>query len=94
MGEMEELCDVIYVMQEGRVIHKGTAMQLAATVFEQKKYLVELYDADGRGAERLKRSFWHRIRRSGFEEKEGELVITGKRICPTGLPIFVPEMGC
>lgn len=79
MGEMEELCDVIYVMQEGRVIHKGTAMQLAASVFEQKKYLVELYDADGRGAERLKKELLSSDPETGFEEKGGELVITGKK---------------
>ena len=66
-------------MQEGRIIHKGTALQLAASVFDRKKYLVELYDADGSGTERLKQELLASDPEAIFEEKGGELVITGKK---------------
>lgn len=79
MGEMEELCDVIYVMQEGRIIQKGTALQLAASVFDRKKFLVELYDTEGSGTERLKQEILKSDPEAVVEEKSGELTITGKR---------------
>lgn len=79
MGEMEELCDVIYVMQEGRIIHKGTALQLAAAVFDRKKYVVELYDENGSGTACLKREILASDPEAGIEEKDGEITVTGKK---------------
>lgn len=79
MGEMEELCDVIYVMQQGRIIHKGSARQLAAAVFERRKYVVELYDEGGSGRACLVRSLEAADPEAVFEEKGTELIITGKK---------------
>ena len=43
MGEIEELCDYIYILNNGELIKQGTAQQLAGETFNQKTYILKLY---------------------------------------------------
>ena len=40
--EVEELCDYIYILHNGQVIHQGTADELSQSTFETKKTVLEL----------------------------------------------------
>lgn len=43
MREIEELCDYIYIMHDGRLIRQGTVKELAADTFNRKLYTLKLY---------------------------------------------------
>lgn len=42
LGEIEELCDYIYILNEGRLMKEGTSQQLAAETFQNKLYILKL----------------------------------------------------
>ncbi len=42
MGEIEELCDYIYIMSDGVLIKKGTVKELTAETFNRKNYVLRL----------------------------------------------------
>lgn len=42
MGEIEELCDYIYIMSDGVLIKKGTVRELTAETFNRKNYVLKL----------------------------------------------------
>lgn len=44
MKEIEELCDYIYILNDGRLIKQGTAKELAADTFNRKNYILKLYE--------------------------------------------------
>lgn len=44
MGEIEELCDYIYILNDGNLIKQGTAKELATETFNRKNYVLKLYD--------------------------------------------------
>lgn len=46
--EVEELCDYIYILDKGQVIHQGTADELSASIFEMKQTVLELTAIDDR----------------------------------------------
>lgn len=46
--EVEELCDYIYVLDKGQIIHQGTAAELSASIFENKQTVLELTTMDER----------------------------------------------
>ena len=39
--EVEELCDYIYVLHEGKLLYEGTSKMLSSQVFDTKRYLLE-----------------------------------------------------
>lgn len=43
MREIEELCDYIYILNNGVLIKQGTARELAADTFNRKNYILKLY---------------------------------------------------
>jgi ABC-2 type transport system ATP-binding protein len=46
--EVEELCDYIYVLDKGQIIHEGTAAELSASIFENIQTVLELTTMDER----------------------------------------------
>ncbi len=44
MKEIEELCDYIYILNDGVLIKQGTARELAADTFRRKNYVLKLYE--------------------------------------------------
>ncbi|ROR27154.1 ABC-2 type transport system ATP-binding protein [Mobilisporobacter senegalensis] len=44
MGEIEELCDYIYLLNDGILIEKGTVKELANKTFHRKNYLLNIYN--------------------------------------------------
>lgn len=44
MGEIEELCDYIYILNDGVLIKQGTVKELAAEAFNRKNYVLKLYN--------------------------------------------------
>lgn len=42
MGEIEELCDYIYIMNDGVLIKKGTVKELTTETFNRKNYVLRL----------------------------------------------------
>lgn len=44
MGEIEELCDYIYILNDGGVIKQGTVKELATETFNRKNYVLKLYN--------------------------------------------------
>ncbi len=44
MKEIEELCDYIYILSNGRLIKKGTVKELAEDTFNRKDYVLKLYE--------------------------------------------------
>ncbi|MDF2905610.1 MAG: natA [Herbinix sp.] len=44
MKEIEELCDYIYILNDGTLIKKGTAKELAEDTFNRKDYVLKLYE--------------------------------------------------
>lgn len=42
MGEIEELCDYVYIMSNGVLIKKGTVKELTADTFNRKNYVLKL----------------------------------------------------
>lgn len=44
MGEIEELCDYIYILNDGSLIKQGTVRELAAETFNRKNYVLKLYE--------------------------------------------------
>ncbi len=44
MKEIEELCDYIYILNNGTLIKQGTAKELAADTFNRKNYILKLYE--------------------------------------------------
>jgi ABC-2 type transport system ATP-binding protein len=44
MREIEELCDYIYILHNGRLIRQGTVKELAADTFNRKNYTLKLYE--------------------------------------------------
>lgn len=52
--EVEELCDYIYILHEGRVILEGTSESLSANTFEIKKTVLELKQVDDDVLEKIK----------------------------------------
>ncbi len=44
MKEIEELCDYIYILNNGVLIKQGTARELAADTFRRKNYILKLYE--------------------------------------------------
>ena len=44
MKEIEELCDYIYILNDGVLIKKGTAKELAEDTFNRKDYVLRLYE--------------------------------------------------
>lgn len=55
MGEIEELCDYIYILNNGELIKQGTAQQLARETFNQKTYILKLYKEYGNISNKLER---------------------------------------
>lgn len=43
MGEIEELCDYIYILNDGSLIKQGTVKELASETFNRKNYVLKLY---------------------------------------------------
>jgi len=43
MQEIEELCDYIYILNNGVLIKQGTAKELADNTFHRKNYVLRLY---------------------------------------------------
>jgi ABC-2 type transport system ATP-binding protein len=44
MGEVEELCDYIYILRDGILVRQGTAKELAESTFNRKNYVLKLYE--------------------------------------------------
>jgi ABC-2 type transport system ATP-binding protein len=44
MREIEELCDYIYILNDGCLIKQGTARELAADTFNRRNYILKLYE--------------------------------------------------
>ncbi|MHB8129950.1 MAG: ABC transporter ATP-binding protein [Mobilitalea sp.] len=44
MREIEELCDYIYILNDGILIKQGTVKQLAEDTFNRKNYVLKLYE--------------------------------------------------
>ncbi len=42
MGEIEELCDYVYIMSDGVLIKKGTVRELTTETFNRKNYVLKL----------------------------------------------------
>ncbi len=44
MGEIEELCDYIYILNNGETIKEGTPKELTRATFKYKKYVINVYN--------------------------------------------------
>lgn len=77
LGEVEELCDYIYVLNHGSVIRQGTAAELTREVIRQKKYVLKTYDPTERVLPVIRDGLAELIRvKAEAEAKEDYLEIT------------------
>jgi len=56
IGEVEELCDYIYILNKGRLIHQGTSKELSREVFKEKLYIIKTYGDQSAAASLLRQS--------------------------------------
>lgn len=76
LEEIEELCDYIYILNQGTLIKQGTAKELVRSTFSQRKYKMSFYSIDSGVASRIKAYVAHYDETVEMVLKEQSLEIT------------------
>lgn len=93
MGEIEELCDYIYILDKGRVLCEGTAQQLTKEIFGRRSYVLRVRADARRVCGPMRSALCAQDAQAAVEARGGEIYVTCKQDLSLAISRFCTQQG-